>query len=66
MIVGILSKYMSRTKRGEKGPGWDRWSREANSRSNGKIYDHPGKWSKKQLAKRARRNAKKIGDDSNE
>ncbi len=51
---------MSKTYRGEKGDGWDRWDRIANS--GGKYQTAPGKFQKKQNVAKERRSGKKIVD----
>lgn len=50
---------MSKTYRGEKGDGWDRWDRIANS---GKYATTPGKFQKKQNVAKERRSGKKVID----
>ena len=47
---------MSRTIRNEKGPGYDYWYKEANTK--GKRCTIPGKFSKKIIKRRNRRNSK--------
>jgi len=49
---------MSDTKRGEKGPGFDYWSREANG--EGKNLQQPGRFSKKTMNKAARHRNKQA------
>lgn len=51
---------MSRSNKGAKGPGWDRWTREANSQ--GKTYQSPGRWAKNQLARKLRRSKRNINE----
>jgi hypothetical protein len=47
---------MSRTFRKEKGPGYEYWYKEANT--DGKRCNVPGKFSKKIIKRRNRRNSK--------
>lgn len=47
---------MGKTFKGEKGSGWDRWDRIANS--GGKYHTVPGKFQKNQNVRKERRNGK--------
>jgi hypothetical protein len=52
---------MSNTKRGSKGPGHEYWGRR--TWGKGKWLSDPGRFSKKQTAKKERRENKKISKD---
>ena len=53
---------MSRTKKGNKGPGYEYWGKR--SWGKGKWLADPGRFTKKQTARKERRQGKRITEQS--